>query len=190
MKSNNLFSKYIRPIIVLICICFVITAALALTYGITNPIIAQRAQADADQARQELLAEADAFTLQEGELFKTDDGKVEVTEVYAANNGAGYVVTVQTKSFGGPITEMVGVSKDGVITGVKVTAHTDTPGVGTKAQTVEHLAQYNGLNELVSTTAKDEQTVDAVSGATVTSNAVHYGVYGALEQLKSMGGDL
>ena len=53
---------YIAPVIVLVCICLVVTAALAATYGVTQPIIDKNTKASADAARQELLPDADSFT--------------------------------------------------------------------------------------------------------------------------------
>ena len=61
MKSNT-YKEYIAPVVVLVCICLVITAALALVYGITNPIIDKNAKATADKTRTKLLKEADSFT--------------------------------------------------------------------------------------------------------------------------------
>ena len=83
---------------------------------------------------------------------------------------------------------MIGIDSNGAITGVKVTAHADTPGLGTKAHAPEHLKQYKGLTELTSTAAKDDSSVTYITGATISSNAVHYGVYCALDQYKAMGG--
>ncbi len=185
--KNNTYKKYVAPIVVLVGICLVVTAALAFTYGVADPIIKANEKKAADEARQELLAEADGFKAYDGELYKSNDGKVEVAEYYIADNGAGAVVTVNTKSFGGTLVEMIGIDKDGKITGVKVTSHSDTPGLGTKAQAPSHLGQYKGLDKLESTSAKDDPSINHVTGATVSSNAIHYGVYGALEQFK-MGG--
>ena len=98
------------------------------------------------------------------------------------------VVTVKTKSFGGLLTEMIGLDADGNITGVKVTAHGDTPGLGTKAHDPGYLAQYAGLNSYTATSAKADAGVTHVTGATVSSDAVHYGVCAALEQYKLVGG--
>ena len=180
---------YIAPVIVLVCICLVVTAALAATYGVTQPIIDKNTKASADAARQELLPDADSFTaVDSSELVVLEEGKVFATECYVADNGSGMVVTVQSRSFGGLLTEMIGIDKDGAITGVQVTAHDDTPGLGTKAQTPEHLGQYVGLTELQSTSAKDDSSVNYITGATISSNAVHYGVYCALEQYKALGG--
>ena len=188
MKNNSTFQKYIKPIIVLAGICLVVSAALAATYGITSPIIEGRAKADADAARQVLLPAADSFTEYTDNLWHSEDNKVVVNEVYVADNGSGIVVTVSTASFGGPLVEMIGIGSDGAITGIQVSSHADTPGVGTNAMTEAHLGQYIGLSALGGTAAKADDSVDHVSGASVTSDAVHYGIYAALQQFSQMGG--
>ena len=190
MENKSTFQRYGAPVVVLVGICLVISAALALTYSVAAPRIEARAIADANAARQELLADADSFSDYEGELWASEDGKVAVTEVSVADNKSGIVVTVETSSFGGKLTEMIGIDADGAVTGVKVTDHADTPGVGTKAQAPEHLAQYVGVTELTNTNIKKDAAIDHVSGASVSSGAIHYGVYGALEQYKLMGGEL
>ena len=167
MKSNK-FKEYIAPTLVLVVICLVITGALAYINSITAPIIEQNSIKAADEARAELLPSADSFTAYDGDLVVLEADKVFVTDCYIADNDTGMVVTVKSKSFGGLLTEMVGIDTDGAITGVKVTAHGDTPGLGTKAQ--------------------DDTNVTHVSGATISSNAVHYGVCAALEQYKEVGG--
>ncbi len=188
MKNNNTFKEYVAPIVVLVAICLVITAALAATYGVAEPIIEENTIKTANEARAELLPAADTFTPYDGELVVCDPDKVYATECYVADNGSGMVVTVSTKSFGGALTEMIGIDADGKITGVKVTSHSDTPGLGTKAHAEGHLAQYIGLSELASTSAKDDPNVDHVTGASISSNGVHYGVYCALEQYKEVVG--
>lgn len=186
--KNNVYKEHIAPIVVLVVICFLVTLALAATYGVAKPIIDENSVKAANEARTELLAEADGFTEFTGTLVALEPEKVFVSDCYVADNGTGMVVTVQTKSFGGLLTEMIGINAAGEITGIKVTAHADTPGLGTKAQTPEHLAQYVGLTELASTAAKDDAAVTHISGATVTSNAVHYGINAALAQFKEVGG--
>ncbi|MDD5922355.1 MAG: FMN-binding protein [Eubacteriales bacterium] len=189
MKNNNdTFKEYIAPVVVLVCICLVITAALALTYGVANPIIVKNAKANADAARQQLITDADSFKEYNGKLHVQEAGKVYATEAYKATNGTGVVVTVNTSSFGGALTMMVGIDKSGKITGVKVTDHSDTPGVGTKNWDSENMdSRYDGISKLNSTNVKDGQ-IKYVSGASVTGAAIHKGVYCALAQYKDMGG--
>ena len=188
MSNQSTVQRYIAPIIVLVGICLVISAALAATYGVANPIIERNTNAAQDEAMQALIADADSFSEYTGDTWKSEDGKVEVTAVSTADNGTGMVVTVNTTSFGGKLTEMVGIDSTGAITGVQIINHADTPGVGTKAMKEDHLAQYVGVTELTSTAAKTEPAIDHVSGASVSSNGIHYGVYAALQQYAQMGG--
>jgi len=187
MKSNT-YKEYIAPVVVLVCICLVITAALAVTYGVTNPIIIKNSKAAADKTRTELLKDADSFTVYNGKLVVEEAKAIYVQDVYTANNGAGMVATVVTKSFGGALTMMVGIDNKGEITGVKVTNHADTPGLGTKNMTTAYLGQYKGLTKMNSTNVKEDGQIKYISGASVTGSAIHYGVYAALDQYKAMGG--
>ena len=187
-NKTSAFKEYISPILVLVVICFVTTFLLAFTYGVTAPIIAENTAKAASEARMELLPEGDNFSDAGADLFVLEEGKVYATEVYTADNGAGMVVTVKSNSYGGLLTAMVGIDKDGAITGVKVTDHADTPGVGTKAHAAEHLSQYEGLTELGSDVIKSDPSVQHVTGASVSSGAIHKAVYCALEQYKAMGG--
>ena len=81
MSNQNTFQKYVAPIIVLVGICLVISAALAATYGVANPIIEKNTKEAADKAMKELLPEADGFSEYTGELWASEDGKVAVTAV-------------------------------------------------------------------------------------------------------------
>ena len=187
MKSNT-YKEYIRPVVVLVVIGVVVTALLALVYGVAHPIIVANDKASADASRVELLSEADGFTEYDGDLYVLEDGKVYVDSCYVADNGAGMVATINTKSFGGVMTMMVGIDSDGAVTGVKISSHSDTPGLGTKNwDSDSRNYNYDGVTELTSTNVKDGQ-VKYVSGASVSGAAIHKGVYCALEQFKQMGG--
>ena len=111
-----------------------------------------------------------------------------VTEVYKANNDTGYVMTCMTKSFGGDLTMMVGLDAAGAVTGVKVTDHADTPGVGTKDQDPEYLAQYISKTALSGEDVKKEADFNFITGASVSGTAIHKGVYAALAQYAELGG--
>ena len=191
MKSNT-YKEYVAPIVVLVGICLVISFALAMTNSKTAPVIEANDKAAADQARTELLPDGDAFTQADVDLLATEDGKVNVKEVFTADNGAGMVVTVGTKSFGGELIEMIGIDKDGKVTGVQVTKHKDTAGLGTKAHDPEFVKQYIGMDTLTNISAKEESKtgdgITYITGASISSNAVHYGVYEALAQFEAMGG--
>lgn len=188
-NKNSAFKEYINPILVLVLICFVVTFLLAFTHSVTAPIIAANTEKAASEARQEILPDGDNFTPSDADLYVLEENKVYATECYTADNGAGMVVTVVTNSYGGALTAMVGIDKDGAITGVKVIDHSDTPGVGTKAQAYAHLSQYVGHTELGSDVIKAHaDDIVEVTGASISSGAIHKAVYCALEQFKAMGG--
>lgn len=177
MKSSKIF-----PSLVLVIICLVVTLALAGTYSVANPIILENQAKAADEARMMVLPEGDAFTAYDGKLV---DG---VLDCYLADNGAGMAITANYKGFGGAVKVMIGIDADGNITGATVTEHAETPGLGTKAMTPEYLAQYQGVGEVVGGHINNDANIDAISGATITSNAVYCSIEAALNQFKECGG--
>ena len=189
MGKSNSFKENIQPTLVLVLICLVITFLLAYTNSITAPIIEENTIRAANETRTLLLPDADTFTEYDGDLVVLDEGKIFVEDCYVADNGTGMVITVKSKSFGGLLTEMIGIDQNGAITGVKVTAHLDTKGLGTKAHDSGYLSQYMGVTELAgAANIKQDTAVDFVSGATISSNGVYQGVVAALEQYKEVGG--
>lgn len=189
MKSNN-FKENIQPTLVLVLICLVMTFLLAYVNGVTSPIIQANAEKAANANRAILLPEADNFTaVDEKDLVVMSEGQVWVEDCYTADNGCGMVMTVKTKSFGGILTEMIGIDSEGKITGVKVTAHGDTKGLGTKAHDPAYLSQYIGLSTLDNAlNIKQDSSVSHVSGASISSNGVYQGVCCALMQFEKVGG--
>lgn len=180
--KNSAFKENIFPVIVLVCICLVVTLALAGTYSVANPKIIENQQKAADEARMQVLPDGDSFTQYDGKLV---DG---VIDCYIADNKAGMAVTAGYQGFGGTVEVMIGIAADGKVTGVTVTNHAETPGLGTKAMTVEYLSQYEGISEVVGGHIKDDADIDAITGATISSNAIYCSVAEALEQFKECGG--
>lgn len=159
-KENNLW-KMLAPIVVLVAICLVVTAALAGTNAVTKPMIEAAEQKKADAAL--------AVVLPEGESFETMalDGLPEgVTAASKAGNGAGYVFTVTTKGFDAGLVVMVGLDDTGAISGVKVLSHKETAGIGTNVvdDGTPFLTQLPGMT--------DVSGIEATSGATMSSNGV------------------
>ncbi len=194
-SGANAGREYVYPVVILVVISVVTTALLAITNFVSSPIIAANQAASANATRKELLAEADSFSLVEGDYLTSSDQSAKVTEVYEADNGVGMVLTVVTKSFGGDLTMMVGMDADGAVTGVKVTDSSDTPGVGSKDTQPDYLAQYDGLTTLTSENVKKETSVTSdgtafeyITGASVSGTAIHKGVYLALDQFNALGG--
>jgi len=109
--------------------------------------------------------------------FQIKDGDVERTFFVGVLDGEPRAVTFETsgKGYGGDVGLMVGIdTKDNKIIGVGVTTHAETPGMGAKAQTdPSFVAQFKKLplEGQVNVTG-DGGSINAISGATITSRAV------------------
>lgn len=182
MKASS--REMIAPTLVLVIICLVITGALALTYQITKPVIEDINAKNADLARAEVLPSGSdgGFEPVDAELIDN------VVDVYQAVNGSGMTFTTTAKGFGGTVTVMTGIDTNGAITGVKVTGHSETPGLGTKAMTPEHLSQYIGQTAITNSSESGKTEIDAVTGATISSNAIFRAVDTALAEYEQIGG--
>lgn len=101
-----------------------------------------------------------------------------VKGVFAAMDGeecAGYVYEMESRGYGGTIYLCAGVSPEGYVTGVRVSAHAETKGIGTDAGD-RFLGKFTDMEAAGGNAA----AVDAMSGATVSSNAVKKAVDEAL----------
>lgn len=150
---------FVMPILVLTVICLVVSAALAFTNAKTAPIIEETARKTAEAARIEMLPEADSF-----ELMELTDLPGSVTEVYRAENGAGYVFMLETKGYGGIISMICGMDADGVITDCKALSHSETKGLGSKITDSSFRDQFSGTNSSL-------EGVSTITGASISSGA-------------------
>ena len=169
------WNKIFKPIVVLCAICVVITGALAATNSVTKPVIDEATARAQNEARNELLPEA------EGGFTKVDGIDVEnVDDVYAADNGTGYVITSNSKGYGGTITVMTAFAPDGTIKQLKVTEAAETPGFGSNVtDNKSYWERYAGLDGTQPLTLG--QDVDGWSGATISSKALIRAVNSAIE---------
>ena len=158
MKKS--FNEIIKPVLVLVCICLVVTALLAYINSVTSPIIAKAEEEKTRQAMTEVLSEADSF-----EKLEIENLPERVTEEYSATNGAGYVFMLTTKGYGGDMKLICGMDADGVIEQCKTLLHAETSGLGSKTAEDPYRNQYCGKS------AETLGEVDAITGATISSNA-------------------
>ena len=167
----NKWNKIYKPVVVLSVICIIITAALAVTNGVTAPIIEQATLQAQENARKELVPDAAGFEKVDGIHVET------VSEVYVSDNDNA-VITASAKGYGGPVVVMVAFTPEGTIRQIKITQQTETQGLGSKIVSDPNFqASFTGLNaEPVELT-----DIDAISGATRSSKAVTAAVNSAIE---------
>ncbi len=123
-------------------------------------------------------------------------GKVSIKEVALAKGSSsdlGYVVTSSSMDgYGGEIVLTIGITFEGKVNGIEYLTLAETPGLGMKARESSFTSQFVGKEvtrfEVVKAGQKNENSIDALSGATITSKAVTGAVNAALLYVQSAGG--
>ena len=185
MKQNESIVMYVLRLAgTLLLITAVVAAALAGVNAVTAPVIAELNAAATQEAISAVLP--GGF---DSEVADYADATGLVSKVYQGANG--YAVEVGPSGFDNTITMMVGVDNEGKVLGISIVSHTETAGLGAvaDADTPKGIAfrdQFVGASGAVSVT-KDGGTMDAITGATITSRAICVGVNAALECVARLG---
>jgi electron transport complex protein RnfG len=190
-RTGGFISKEMRemmmPALRLFIICLAAAFCLAFVYGMTKDTIELRNQQAAEEQRIQVMSGADSFEKVEGWEGQDETGLV--SEVYAAYSGdelLGYVFSAVSSGYGGDVPVTVGVGSDGTITGVKVGDNQETPGLGSKAADEKFTGQYEGKDisgeiKVVKGSVSADDEIQAVSGATISTNAVNSAVQASAE---------
>lgn len=143
-----------------------------LLLGATNLLTAERIalqkERRANEARMAVMPGNDTF-----EIVLQEDVDFGIRAVYSCRDG--YVYTVCERGYGSSgVTATIGIDQTGVITAVRFDASSETPGLGAKAANEAYYGQYSGTNQAALA------SVQAISGATMTSDAAKKAVAEAL----------
>lgn len=177
---------------IMVAITVIAGMLLGLVYQVTkNPIAEQEALAK-QKACQEVFADAASFGTigvdaaagwdEEGYAQESIDEVMEAKD--ASGELLGYVITVTTKEgYGGDIQFSIGVRLDGTVNGMSILSISETAGLGMRAEEVLK-PQFAGKNvekfAYSKSGAAADNEIDAISGATITTNAVTNGVNAGL----------
>ena len=171
-----------------------ITLVVALALGAVNavtagPIAEQNAQKIKDSLENVMPgAESEQIDVPEGTTVTTETKNATSVTILSAYKmtkdgaDAGYCVEVGPTGFGGAVDPMVGIDSDGKVTGISViSASSETPGLGARSTEPEFQAQFADQVGTEVAVAKDGGSIDALTGATITSRAVSEGVVAAAQ---------
>jgi electron transport complex protein RnfG len=160
----------------------VISLELSVTNAVTKDRIIQIEKQKAEETMKSLI-EADRFE----ELEFGDENKIKYNMAVKGGNTVGYVFETSANGYGGAVSIMTAVNTNGTVKSVAILdVSNETPGLGQNAQKESFYSQYEGKKIdiiLVKNSADSKKNeVDAMTGATITSNAVTEAVNLALEQ--------
>ena len=172
-------------------ICIIVSGLLAYVNSITAPVISANDQKTFEASMSEVLPNGGSFT-EEKISFTPDESGVELSSIYKAENGGYVATTVCHEGYGGDITVMVGIKDDMTVNKIKIMSLSETAGLGAKSDTPEFMNQYNGLKNGISVVKNNggsaaDNTISAISGATITSKAVTKAVNCALQAAENGG---
>ena len=187
----------IKDAMILTLITLVAGGVLGLVYEITKEPIAKQQEMAKQEAYKSVFEDADSFEVcveeGDGELaaYLAENGfeAQTINEVMEAKDASGetlgYAINLTTsEGYGGDITFSMGVREDGTLNGISILTISETAGLGMKATKDEFKNQFQDKQaesfEVTKTGAAADNQINAISGATITSNAVTKGVNSGL----------
>ena len=189
-------NKIIKNTLILTAITVVSGLLLGIVYNITKEPIARAQENTKQEAYKAVLSDAASF---EAVDFDSDSAlsllsengytSDEITEVVEGTDDSGevigYVISVQSsEAYDGTLELSVGIATDGTVKGVEMLDISETAGLGMKADEAEFKDQFKDKNvdkfTYTKTGEKGDDMIDAISGATITTNAVTNAVDSAL----------
>lgn len=196
MSKVNMDPKYIIELTVkLFVTCVVVAGLLGGVNAITADKIAAINLAKTQEAMKEVVADpanttfSDALelTAEMTDAALAGGGTLaEAYEVLVGGKVAGHALKVVASGSQGSIEMMVGLDAEGAVTGVAIVDNAETSGIGSKVMENEPTAKGVGvLDQFIGKSAADGtlsvgSSVDAITGATVSTKGVTAGVNAAL----------
>lgn len=187
----------IKDAMILTLITLVAGGVLGLVYEITKEPIAKQQEMAKQEAYKSVFEDADSFEVcvEEGDgalaAYLAENGfeAQTINEVMEAKDASGetlgYAINLTTsEGYGGDITFSMGVREDGTLNGISILTISETAGLGMNATKDEFKNQFQDKQaeafEVTKTGAAADNQINAISGATITSNAVTKGVNSGL----------
>ncbi len=190
-------NNIVKNTLILTSITVVSGLLLGIVYDITKEPIAEAQENTKQEAFRAVLADASSFETMEDfdasealsileENGYTSDEITEIAEgVDDSGETVGYVINVTSReAYDGDLEVSVGIATDGTVKGIEMLSISETAGLGMKADEADFKDQFKDKKvEKFSYTKSGESgddKIDAISGATITTNAVTNAVDSAL----------
>jgi electron transport complex protein RnfG len=192
---NKDVKTILRLAVILFIIAAVAAACLAGVNALTKEAIAQQTEDANNEARIAVLPDASEF-----EEISSDDvsGYIEaadiedsemISEIFVGTKDGeivGYTIKSLPSGYGGEIELLTGISVDGTLQGISILSSSETPGLGANASEPSFSDQFIGKSAeselvVVKSGGSGDDEILAITGATITSNAVVSGVNASIE---------
>lgn len=178
--------KIIKLSIVLLLVCAVVAGILGVVDFVTRDKIAEQ------QALKTARAYAAVLEAENYSDVKFDSDAFSTIDNIAAADDKGHVVTTTFSGAQGMITMVVGVDTELKCTGISITSHSETSGLGANAASASEVgknfrARFVGQDVGLATT-KNGGDIEILAGATITTDAVVGAVAECIAAVESIQG--
>ncbi len=158
---------------------------LAGVFTIANPLRDQQRSKDFQLSLQELIPSATSFQ------HVSANSSVFYKALGPNKTLKGYIIPVSAKGYSSTIEMIVAIDSKKVIQGFKILSQQETPGLGTRICEIRSgdkkpwfQVQFIGKKPGELMLKKEKGTIDAITGATISSKAVTNALHKALLDLK------
>ena len=192
MKKKFSLKEVLIPTLALFLISAVCTGILAFTNASTEEKIAENQRQTELEMRMVVCPEAKSFS-DEKTVSLDGENYTYVAALDESSNEIGYVFTASSKGYGGTVTVMTGIAKDGNLTGIQTLELNETAGLGMNAKKADYRDQYKDkagpfVVDKDKTADDNRDEISSLTGATITSRAVTDAVNKTVEIYNSLTG--
>lgn len=194
-------NKIMKDTLILTVITLVAGLLLGLVYEITKEPIAKQQELTKQESYKSVFTDASEFSQFDVNIDEINkklsaagmaDSVDEILEAVDENGESiGYVIKItSSEGYGGSISFVLGIKSDGTVNGIEYLSISETAGLGMKAKDAAFKDQFNNKNVetfvVTKVVAAADNEIDAISGATITSNAVTNGVNAGIIAFQSV----
>jgi H+/Na+-translocating ferredoxin:NAD+ oxidoreductase subunit G len=161
MKKPSMF----KSIMMLTLVCLIAAILLGFAYVLTVEKISEQGKTMLNENLKQVFPQADDFIDKEGYYEVTKDSEV-----------IGFAMIAESTGYSSTLKILVGMDLQKKITGIRIMEHEETPGLGANAVKSPFYEQFDDISVDDVKLSKYGGKVDAITAATITSEAVVSGV--------------
>lgn len=158
---ERLKSKRLYPIVFLAVIVLISVSLLLYINTFTSEVVEAQNKAKIQAVLESIFPDLTDFE-EDGDLFI----------IYEDDSITGYTFLASGNGYSGVISMLVGINPDYTIKDIAILSQTETPGLGSKITEDDFTGQFTGLELDDIALSKDGGSIDAITGATISSRAV------------------
>ncbi len=157
----NFKNTKVYPIIILTIVVLVSVTVLIFLNTLTSPVVEAQKRKEINNQLQNIYSGMTDSELED-----------EIYYILKEDETIGYAFIAKGNGYGGEITIMVGLDKNLEVKDVSIMSHSETPGLGSRVTEESFTDDFKGLKIENIALNKNGGEIDAISGATISSEAV------------------